>query len=426
MCPDNKLTQSKGLMKRIINAVREWFTAMGMVFRNEWHLIFGDIGVVLFFVALPLAYPVVYTLIYNPEVVTDMPIAVVDHSRTARSRELVRDVSAAPAFDIYCYADNLDQARDLMFDNKVVAIMEIPADYGKKIGRGEQATVPFYSNMGLLLRYRTSLAACTDIQMMEASKILGERTSAAGLTSVGGGLPVRSESNFMGDTEQGFASFVIPGIVILILQQSLVLGVVFIIGTSRERRRRNGGTDPLSVEGVPASAVAIGKSLCYFLLYVPSAIYVMHFIPEMFNLPHFGSPVDYLLFIVPMLMASSLLGITMAYFAKERESAFVLVVFTSVLFLFLSGLTWPRYAMSTLWTAVGDLVPATWGVEGFIRINSNSASLGENSTPYLAMWLLTVLYFVTACLSLKLIERSDRRKAMGSAQTDSDSETAQG
>lgn len=52
--------------------------------------------------------------------------------------------------------------------------------------------------------------------------------------------------------------------------------------------------------------------------------------------------------------------------------------------------------MSPFWTLVGDLIPATWGVEGFIRLNSNNASLIQNSTPYLMMWLLAAIYFVTA------------------------------
>ena len=80
---------------------------MGRVFRNELRLIVHDMGLLLFFVALPLLYPVVYTLIYNPEVVRHLPIAVVDNSRTADSRELVRRASASPSLDIYAYCNDM-------------------------------------------------------------------------------------------------------------------------------------------------------------------------------------------------------------------------------------------------------------------------------------------------------------------------------
>ncbi|MFR5659080.1 MAG: hypothetical protein ACLUDU_14385 [Butyricimonas faecihominis] len=38
-----------------------------------------------FFVALMLGYPVVYTFIYSNEVAREVPVAVVDHSKSALS-----------------------------------------------------------------------------------------------------------------------------------------------------------------------------------------------------------------------------------------------------------------------------------------------------------------------------------------------------
>lgn len=86
---------------RLIESIKKWFTAMGRVFRRELSLIVHDAGVLLFFVALPLAYPVVYTLIYNPEVVRKIPVAVVDESMTADSRYFVQKASASPGMEIY-------------------------------------------------------------------------------------------------------------------------------------------------------------------------------------------------------------------------------------------------------------------------------------------------------------------------------------
>ena len=56
-------------MKKIFEDINRWFYDMTRVFCNEWKLVGKDIGVMLFFVALPLMYPITYTLIYNPEVV---------------------------------------------------------------------------------------------------------------------------------------------------------------------------------------------------------------------------------------------------------------------------------------------------------------------------------------------------------------------
>ena len=108
--------------------------------------------------------------------------------------------------------------------------------------------MPFYSDMSLLLRYRAFVSALTDLQIDLAGSMTKTKIEQTPLSALAAGrdvgLPVKNESNFLGDTEQGFASFVIPGIVILILQQSMILGITLLGGTSRERRRRNGGIDP--------------------------------------------------------------------------------------------------------------------------------------------------------------------------------------
>lgn len=60
------------------------------IFRREFYTVFRDSGVLIFFVLLTLAYPVVYTYIYNNEVVREVPVAVVDDAQSVLSREFVR------------------------------------------------------------------------------------------------------------------------------------------------------------------------------------------------------------------------------------------------------------------------------------------------------------------------------------------------
>lgn len=384
-------------MKGVLNDIKEWFLETAKVFRREFGMVFRDAGVMLFFFALPLAYPIVYAAIYNPEVTREMPVAVVDNSRTAESREFVRHADATQAIKICGYASDLAQARRWWEEKKCFAVIEIPKDFSQKIGRGEQGVVQFYSDVSLLLRYRTFLESVTELQMATDTQLRERALNTLGVSQAGEGSGIQTEAYFLGDPQQGFASFILPGIVVLILQQSLILGVTMLGGTSNDRRRRNGGTDPLVITASP-SATIIGKTLCYVTLYLPLTIYILHYIPLMFAFPHIGEIQDYFLFMLPMLISSALLGLTLQFMVSERESAFIVVVFTSVAFLFLSGLTWPRYAMQPLWKMLGDIIPATWGIEGFIRINNNGAPLALESTPYRWLWWLSAAYFITAYL----------------------------
>lgn len=389
-----------------------WLTSLFKVWRREFYLVFHDAGVLLFFFALPLMYPVVYTIIYNPEVIRDMPVAVVDHSRTAQSRKLARMVDATDGLEVYQYAPDMGAARRMMNEKEVFGILEIPADYARCIGRGEQANVTYYADVSLLLRYRQALLNLTDVQLALATRYQQEKIASGGLLLQDiGGSPVDVQSVMMGDPTQGFASFIMPGVLVLILHQSLILGVTMLAGGAAERRRRNGGFDPMAVDA-PPTATILGKVLCYVAIYIPMSLYALHFVPWMFTLPHLESMLDCLIFIFPMLIAASMLGLCVASFVTEREASLMVVVFTSVVFLFLSGLTWPRYAMSPFWQLIGDCIPATWGVEGFIRLNSNGATFAQESHPTLMLWTLAAVYFSVAWLLVRRFGLFGTRRAV--------------
>lgn len=381
-------------MSVIINHIKSLFE----VWRRETRLVFTDIGVILFFFFLPLVYPVIYTLIYNPEIVDRIPTVVVDNSRSADSRELVREIGATQSVDIIGYASNLGEAKQAMYEKKCYGIIEIPSDFGRRIGRGEQATASFYCDMSLLMHYRQYLFALTDVQMNETLRITSQRLSQGGLlTTTVNGLPVDSQANFLGDVTQGFASFVIPGIVVLILQQSMLLGIMMIDGTARDRRRRNGGIDPLAYHADPVTTI-LGKTLCHLMVYLPLSYYIVELIPAIFSLPHHGRFIDAAPIIFTLLLATSFLGQTIRIFARERETCMLVTVFTSVIFLFLSGLTWPRYAFNKFWYMISELIPSTHGIEAMVRISGNESSLADVSHHYIALWILAGAYFITALL----------------------------
>ena len=368
------------------------------VWRREYYLVFHDAGVMLFFFFLTVAYPLVYTFIYNPEIVENIPIAVVDNSRSEESRKLTRMIDATQGIEVWDYATNMEEAHRMENNHEVYGILEIPSDYARRIGRQEQGVVTFYCEMSLLLRYRTCLTALTDVRLAAGADIRQQTLDMIGLPAQEmGGMPIESEALMLGDPTQGFASFIMPGVLVLILQQSMLLGITMLAAGIKERRRRNGGIDPESIPAGPLTTIW-GKTLCYITLYLPICVYVLDLVPIMFNLPHIGDFREMYLFIFPMLLATAFLGQTISVFVTERESSMLVIVFTSVVFLFISGLTWPRYAMNSLWTWVGDAIPATWGIEGFIRMNSNGSPLWEQSHPYMMLWLLCAIYMVTAWL----------------------------
>lgn len=376
------------------------------VYLKEFRMIFHDQGLMIFLFLLPSAYPIIYSLIYNPELVRDVKMVVVDHDRTAKSRELVRNLDACQEAYIIGYATDLNEARHAMNTQKCFAILEVPEGFGRNCGRGEVANAVIYSEMSLLLRYRGFLVAATNVAAEMGAEIMADdmnRIVPLASTIAPGGDPMPVKNIVMGNLESGFDSFIMPGVIVLILQQCLMLAIGMAGGAKRENPALTGYLGTVDTPSVAASM--IGQAGCYLTLILVPCFYLLHYVPLMFAFPMAGNVFEIFLFIFPMILASIFLGLCLQSVVHERESIFVIWVVTSVIFLFLSGLTWPRYAMGPVWTIFSDLVPATWGVQGFIRMNANGANLSQVATDYHWLWGLAAGYAILAYFLQRYVVR---------------------
>ena len=195
-----------------------------------------------------------------------------------------------------------------------------------------------------------------------------------------------------------------PGILILILQQALLLGIGMSGGALREHPLK-ASFNPLGKERPSVLAGMLGQTTVFIILMIVPAIYVMHYVPLMFKFPMAGNVLEEFIFILPMILSTVGLGFILQGIVRERESIFVIWVVTSVVFLFLSGLTWPRYAFPGIWRFFSDCVPATWGVEGFIRMNTNGASLAQVHHAYVNLWIQAGVYFVLGYIVQRFVQR---------------------
>lgn len=379
-------------MKRLLSDIfRVW--------RNEFSVVKADIGVLIFFFLLPLAYPLVYSAIYNPEVARDVAVTVVDDCRTPLTREYARHLDASPDLHVTGYAADMQEAQRAMAEKECYAVIHFPRDFSQRVGRDEVATLEVFCDMSLLLRYRSVLLATTAVASEMGAKVqverLAELSGTAMLSEEGKPIPFKLEP--VGNVSQGLASALMPGVLVLILQQCIVLALCFLGATSRERMKASlNGIDPLELIDVGAFAKVIGKALCYFLLILIPSIFVLHFVPIIFSFPMNAEVWNLVVFFVPYLLAVIFFGMVVQRFIPDRESTFLVFVFSSIAFIFLSGISWPRYAMSGFWQMVGNCIPSTWGVTGFVGMNTVGATLAQQKIPYMSLWLLTIVYFLIA------------------------------
>ncbi len=390
---------------------KQTIKSMYEVYCREFNLVIHDLGIIIFFMFLPLAYPIIYSLIYNPELVKDVPAVVVDLDRTPLSRDLVRSFDACDEAWVVGYASDLSEAQRAMHEKKAYAILEIPEGFQKRVGRNEAGNTVLYCDMGLLLRYRGFVVATANLMQHYSTELLTEKIDLvaplAETMMTGDVLPIKYIP--MGNISNGFDSFIMLGVLILILQQSICLALGMAGGARRENPRYTGYSSYNIAPSVFLTMVA--QALCYLTILMGPIIFVAHYVPLMFRFPMMGDNLQIFAFLVPIVIGSFGLGFALQAFITEREMVFVAWVVTSLIFLLLSGLIWPLYDMYPAWRYLAYICPATWGVEGYIKMNANGASLSQLGDIYRNLWILAAVWCTLGWCSRKFIVRPALRRA---------------
>ena len=208
--------------------------------------------------------------------------------------------------------------------------------------------------------------------------------------------PIEYEDVAMFNPTNGFAAFLIPAVLILIIQQTLLLGIGLSAGTARENNRFK-DLVPINRHYNGTLRIVLGKGLSYFMVYALVSVYVLCAVPRMFSLNQIGQPGTLALFILPYLMACIFFAMTASIAIRNRETCMLIFVFTSVPLLFISGISWPGAAIPPFWKYFSYIFPSTFGINGFVRINNMGATLSEIPFEYKALWIQTGFYFLTTC-----------------------------
>ncbi|MEG1617097.1 MAG: ABC transporter permease [Bacteroidales bacterium] len=392
----------------LIGTIRQGFLDAAYVWKQEMKMIFKDAGVMIFLFILPLGYPVIYGLIYNPEVPRDIPIIVVDEARTPLSREYCRMLDATSQTKVAGYAANMTEAKAVTAEQGAFGILHFDRNFEKNIYRGIQSHVTLYSNMNSLLYYRSLLSANTDVMAAFNTQIQEKGLVGATVKQQSMALnPIKNTAISLFNPASGFATFVMPAVEVLVIQQSLLLAIGMLAGSMRERNR-NRELVPLNFHYFGTFRIVLGKAMCFLAISILTSFWTMSVVPQLFSYPRLGNIMEIELFMLPFILASIFMGMTFSCLIRGRELPMLFFVFMSIPLLFMSGISWPWASIPTAWKWVGSLIPSTYAIQGFVQMNSCGASLHDVKFYYLFEWGLVLLYFFTACV----VYRMELRKSM--------------
>jgi ABC-2 type transport system permease protein len=341
-------------------------------------------------------------------------MAIVDLDHSSLSRQLSRTVDASEQLKVKCKPGSLREAEQLFYDGDIKGIMLIPANFERDILKGEQTRVTVYCDASYIILYKQVYSGAiystgTFGAGIEIKKMLAEGKNMRQAIDQQEPLQVRSYNLF--NPSGGYSNFVMPGIILIIMQQTLLIGIGLLGGTTRERNHFYHHKGPVSLPGGSAAAV-LGKSGAYLLIYLFNSLYAMLMVPEWFSFPDQSGYLPTLMLLIPYILSISFLGLAVSVLFKRRVNALLFMVFLSPCILFLSGLSWPASAIPPVLYAIAHIFPSTLLVPAYIRLRIFGAGFGSVSYEWGWMLVQMLVYFALACVAYKLARaRFDRENS---------------
>lgn len=382
-------------MKRsIINIIQIWMTELKEIMRDK--------GILIFIIFVPLCYPLLYSYVYTNEVVRDVPFAVIDDCNSAKSREFIRKMDATPDARMVARCNDVAEARQLLMEREIYGVVRIPQNFELDLWRGEQTTVGLYCDMSSLLYYKALLLAANNVSLdmnrdIKVEQYLHPSTREDEEISR---MPIEYDYISLYNPQSGFAAFLIPPVLMLIIQQTLFLGIGMSMGNQREKciaqmlPKRKWYRRPFDI--------VMGKAVFYFMLYILMAIYMYTAVTKWFGLPALGDYLVFLQFITPYILACIFMAMVLSVLVYRREDCIMLFVFLSVPLLFMSGISWPGSEIPQFWKYVSWLFPSTFGMNGYLCIMGTGASIADIHKEYAGLWCQVFVYAILACFMYRL------------------------
>lgn len=381
----------------MFNALKDIWT----VFSIEVRRVFGDPTVLLIFFLAPIIYPLLFCAIYHNENVEDMPIAIVDEQPCDVSKRFIHKLDATPELSVAYRCNTLGEAQRLLEDHQVRSIFLFPHDFSTRVAENRTGRIVVFSDMSSFYYYKAALTGGNAVLIDEMHTIELQRYEQAGMTNEEASIqmqPVVMENTTLYNPSGGYGSFFLPILLVLVIHQTLFLGICILAGEAVESRRYL-QLIPHHLRRNSVYRLILGRALCYLLLYVPLTIFCFWFVPRWFHLPQLGNLYTLLIFALPLLLAVIFFAMTVAnLLVRQKISPMLCFVFLSLVLFMLTGMVWPQQSLPRFWYYFSYIFPSTPAVQGFVKLASMGAPLSEVRHEYLTLWIQAGSYFVLSTL----------------------------
>ncbi len=362
---------------------------------GEWDFLIGKgKPVLVILLIVPVFYSLVISYLYHRNQPVERPALLIDMDNSALSRRLTSYIDATQEIAITARPEDVTEGLELIKRGRAELMIYIPADFSQNIKKGKQGTVKAWITNANMLTYGIAFPA-----IYTAAGALGAEIGTQHL------LEKKVPHHFAQNRTKTillddhilyapgllYASFLITGIFIIIMQQVILIGLSFSAGLKTElgiaRHTKN----------YPFTRLE-GSFIAQTVFYLLGTAFIVNIIFPLFGWPIQSTALMALLFFL-FTVSLAPAAIAVARFMPDRAAAFQILMFVSTPLYLISGFTWPLEQMPFIMRAVAAIFPATPALQAMRIISLREPSITALMPHFMH---LTILFFAYSILTLLL------------------------
>lgn len=324
---------------------------------KEWLHIVRDVRALALVILLPVMLLILLGFAASNDI-KDIPLAVVDQSKSDESRLMIDRYVASGYFQLVAEAHNEDELLQFLDKGTVQVGLLIPESFGRMIATGSASPVVFYIDSTDPTLAQTAQLAAEYVSQANSQEILVRRMQKSGVP-LDLQLPLDVHIRFLYNPNMRRMDFLLPGLVGVILQVQALLLTAFAI----VREREQGTLEQLIVTPIKPWELILGKILPYVAVAAVNLVMVVISGVLVFGLNIAGNIVLMAVLSGIFLIGSLGLGVFISTISRTQIESLYLAVFIILPAVMLSGLIWPRQNMPWVAFYSGYLLPLTYFLE---------------------------------------------------------------
>ncbi len=389
---------------------REILAELMALVRREFSLIRSNKKLRSLMLIAPLLNAMIVCGVYAPSYVTEVPIAVVQQDGSALSQRMIRWFDQHQKVQVMQTLTDVSQAERLLKKGDIAGYIVFEKDFSLRLKRNEEARVLLFCDATNMVLANTMSAAMQGVVqtfsagllMNKARKLGAFKEQAQALA-----MPIRAEVRPIGNPSFSYADFMLPGMLLTVLQQVILLALALSWAGEREA---NTWSEFQSLSR-RTWVLLLGKNLPHvFIHFVWLLLFFAVILPlsAVSSEARIGSLLVFALIFVVVMVGW---GTWFSVIIGDRLGATQALMFLSVPSFILSGYTWPAASLPLPLQAISQILPLTHSAVMFRKIYGMGYGLGDFSRELGILALFIMLHVAASFWAIRRVSRANQMPA---------------